>query len=175
MIIFSLRVLRKAAHLQSGRTSSSSIHPCWKLICLLTFFYLFPDTARITTFITNTPSPSYAAEGQNLTLVWTYTLDGTVGLAKFNIITDSGSELLIGKKFGPGVITVQAQYQARFRAQATNTRAELNIFAVQRSDEAPYRINVFPSGSGSLVQSVVLIVNCKYWLKQRSLSLGITN
>ena len=94
--------------------------------------------------------------------MWTYTLDGTVGLAQFNIITDSGSGLLIGKKFGPGVITVQPEYQSRFRAQATNTRAELNIFAVQRSDEATYRMNVLPTGSGSLVQLVVLIVSCKY-------------
>lgn len=108
------------------------------------------------------PSPSDAIEGQNLTLVWTYTLDGTVGLAQFHIITDSGSGLLIGKKFGPGVIIVQPEYQSRFRAQATNTRAELNIFAVQRSDEGTYRMNILPSGSGSLVQSVVLIVSCKY-------------
>jgi len=117
------------------------------------------DTARITTFITQLPSPSDRIEGQNLTRVWTYTLDGTVGLAQFHIITDSGSGLLIGKKFGPGVIIVQPEYQSRFRAQATNTRAELNIFAVQRSDEATYRMNILPSGSGSLVQSVVLIVS----------------
>lgn len=94
--------------------------------------------------------------------MWIYTLDGTVGFAQFSIITDSGSELLIGKRFGPGVITVEPEYQSRFRAQATNTRAELNIFAVQRSDEGTYRMNVFPTGSGSLVQSVVLIVSCKY-------------
>ena len=94
--------------------------------------------------------------------MWTYTLDGTVGLAQFNIITDSGSGLLIGQTFGPGMITVRPEYQSRFKAQVTNTRAELNIFAVQRSDEATYRMNVFPSGSGSLVQSVVLIVICKY-------------
>ena len=100
--------------------------------------------------------------GQSFTLQWTYTLDGTVGFASFSIITSSGRELLIGKKFGPGVITVQPEYQARFRAQATNTRAELNILAVQRSDETRYRMNVIPTGSGSLIQSVVVIVKCKY-------------
>lgn len=108
------------------------------------------------------PSPSDVIEGQNLTLVWTYTLDGTVGIARFHIITESRSELLIGKKFGPGVMIVQPEYQSRFRAQATNTRAELGISPVQRSDEATYTMNVIPIGSGSLAQSVVLIVSCKY-------------
>ena len=125
-------------------------------------FLFFPGTASITAIISNPSNRSYATEGQNLTLVWTYTLDGAVALAQFNIITESGSGLLIGKRFGPGVITVEPEYQVRFRAQATDTRAELNIFAVQRSDEATYRLNVIPTGSGSLVQLVVLIVSCKY-------------
>ena len=97
----------------------------------------------------------------NLTLVWTYTLDGTVVVAQFNVITDSGRGVLIGKTIGPGVITVEPEYQARFRAQGTNTRAELNILEVQTSDEATYRMNVIPTGSGFLSQLVVVIVNCK--------------
>ena len=68
---------------------------------------------------------------------------------------------LIGKKFGPGVIRVEPEYQARFRARATKTGAELSILAVQRSDERTYRVNVVPPGAGSLVQSVDIIVNCK--------------
>ena len=124
-------------------------------------FPIFPGTASITAIISSPSNRSYATEGQNLTLVWTYTLDGTVGLAQFNIITDSGSVVLIGNTFGPGVITVEPEYQARFRAQATNTRAELNIVQVQREDEATYRMNLIPTASGSLSQLVVVIVNCK--------------
>ena len=134
------------------------------------FFYIFaalsiPETANITAFINKSPSPSYAVEGQSFTLKWTYTLDGTVGFAQFSIITSWGSESVIGQRFGPGVITVQPKYQSRFRAHATNTRAELSIIAVQRSDETVYRMNVLPTGSGSIVQLVVVIVKCKYWLK----------
>ena len=124
--------------------------------------FSFPETANITAFITTASSPSFALEGQSFTLEWTYTLDGTIGFVQISIITSSGSELLIGKKFGPGVITVQPEYQARFRAQATNTRAELKILAVQRSDETSYKINISPTGSGSLGQLVVVIVKCKY-------------
>ena len=67
----------------------------------------------------------------------------------------------MGRTFGPGVITLQPEYQTRFRAQATNTRAELNILAVQRSDETTYRVNVIATSADFLVQSVVVIVNCK--------------
>ena len=97
--------------------------------------FFFSETANITAFITNPSTPSYAVQGQSFTLEWTYTLNGTVAIAQFSIITRSGSELLIGRKFELGVITLQSEYQAQFRAQATNTRAELNILAVQRSDE----------------------------------------
>ena len=99
-------------------------------------------------------------EGQNLTLAWTYTLDGAVGSSQFTIVTGE-NESLIGKKFGPGVIRVEPEYQARFRARATKTRAELGILAVQRSDERSYRVNVVSTGADSLVQSVDIIVNCK--------------
>lgn len=117
------------------------------------------ETANITAFISNSSSPSYVVEGQNLTLVWTYTVDGTLGFSQFTVVPRSEPEKLIGKKYGPGVITVQPEYQSRFRAQATNTRAELNILAVLRSDETTYRVNFNPTGVGFLVQAVVVIVN----------------
>lgn len=126
--------------------------------------FFFPEPANVSMFITSPSTPSYAEEGKNFTLKWTYILDGTVGFAQFSI-DDDGTDILIGKKFGPGVIPVQPKYQSRFRAQVTDTRAELNILSVQRSDEKTYKLNVIPSGSGTLGQSVLLHVNCKYRLK----------
>ncbi|XP_068733582.1 fibroblast growth factor receptor 4-like [Montipora capricornis] len=55
-------------------------------------------------------------------------------------------------------MTVEPKYQERFRGQATNTRAELTILAVQRSDQGTYRIDVAPTGSGSLSDSVEVVV-----------------
>ncbi|XP_067052294.1 fibroblast growth factor receptor 2-like isoform X2 [Acropora muricata] len=117
------------------------------------------ETANITAFISSPTSPYYAVKGQSFTLEWAYTLDGIVGFARFSIITSSGGESVIGWRFGPGVITVKPKYQSRFRAHATNTRAELNFLAVHRSDETSYRVNVVPTGDGSLIQSVVVVVN----------------
>ncbi|XP_067030699.1 lachesin-like [Acropora muricata] len=117
------------------------------------------ETADITTVITKSPSPSYAVEGQNFTLEWTYTLDGSVGSAKVAIVNSDGTELLIGKKFGLGVINVEPNYQPRFRAQATDTTAKLTILAVQRSDAGTYRSNVLPTGLGSIFVTVILDVS----------------
>ena len=101
-------------------------------------------------------------EGQNVTLECTFTLNGSVGSAKVAIVNSDGTELLIGKKFGLGVITVEPNYQPRFRAQATDTRAKLTILAVQRSDAGTYRFNVLPTGVGSILVKVILDVSCKY-------------
>ncbi|XP_068686531.1 uncharacterized protein [Montipora foliosa] len=127
-------------------------------VLLVYFIYSLPLSESATTEFNAKPStPSPAAEEQNFTLEWNYTLDGTVLLAQFFNVSSSGSEL-IGRTFSPGTITVQSKYQERFRAQATNSRAELTILTVQRSDQGTYRINVIPTGSGSLSDDVEVVV-----------------
>lgn len=101
-------------------------------------------------------------EGQNFTLEWTYILDGTIRFAQIAIISLSESELIIARKLGPGITTLQPEYQARLRARATNTRTELTILALQRSDEATYKVAISPKGNGALQQLVVVTLKCKY-------------
>ena len=131
-------------------------------IGLFVFFNVSSETANITAVITKSPSPSYAVEGQNLTLEWTYTVDGSVGSAKFVIVNDDGSELVIWKSFSSGIINIKPEYQERFKAKATDTRAELTILAVQRSDEETYKLDILPTGYGSILEKVILVVNSKY-------------
>ncbi|XP_067030735.1 lachesin-like [Acropora muricata] len=126
---------------------------------IFAYILQFSETADITAVITKSPSPSYAAEGQNFTLEWTYTLDGSVGSAKFAIVRGDESELVIWKSFRSGIINFMPEYQERFRAQATDTRAELRILAVQRSDEETYKLNILPTGFGSIFEEVILVVN----------------
>ena len=97
----------------------------------------------------------------NFTLEWTYTLDGSVGFAQFFNVSVNGSEL-IGKRFGPGNITTNPKYQARFRAQVTNTRAKLTILLVERSDQSTYGVSLAPTGFGSLTDDVPVTVQCKF-------------
>ena len=120
------------------------------------------ETANITAVISKPQSPSYAVEGQTLTLEWTYTLDGSIGSAKFSIVKNGGSELVIARSFKPGMMNFKSEYQERFKLEATDTRAELRILAVQRSDEGTYRLNIEANGDGSILEEVILVVNCKY-------------
>ena len=124
-----------------------------------------PETANITGLISKPPSPSYAVEGKNFTLEWTYTLDGTLSFALFAIANADGSDLNIGSSRSPGSVTIQGQFQARFRAHVTDTRAELTILAVQRSDEEKYKINIIATSADSVSEAILLVVNSKYWLK----------
>lgn len=132
------------------------------LIGLFVFFNVSSETANITAVITKPPTPSYAVEGQNLNLDWTYTVDGSVGSAKFAFVNDDGSELVFWKSFSPGIGNMKPQYQERFKAKATDTRAELRILSVQRSDEETYKLNILATGDGSILEEVTLVVNCKY-------------
>ncbi|XP_015774656.1 PREDICTED: limbic system-associated membrane protein-like isoform X3 [Acropora digitifera] len=117
------------------------------------------DTANITAVITKSPSPLYAVEGQNLTLEWTYTVVGSVGSAKFAVVNEDGSEFVFWKSFSPGIGNMKPQYQERFKAKATDTRAELRILSVQRSDEETYKLNILATGGGSILEEVILVVN----------------
>ena len=104
-------------------------------------------------------------EGQNIYLEWTYTLDGTVGSTKLAFVNDEGSEVVIGKRFSPGVMNITSKYQERFKGEATDTRAELTILTVQRSDEETYELDILPTRYGSITEKVTLVVYCKYILK----------
>ena len=95
--------------------------------------------------------------------MWTYTLDGSLGVVQFSKVIDNGNDF-IGVRFGLGVkVNITQKYdQARFRAQATSTRAKLMILAVQRSDQATYQLNFVSSKLTSVTDSVKVIVQCKY-------------
>ncbi|XP_068685566.1 fibroblast growth factor receptor 2-like [Montipora foliosa] len=131
------------------------------LFCMLVGILLFcPESGETATTAFNAQplTPSHAVEGDNFTLEWTYTLDGgTFVVAQFFNGTGSGADV-IGRARAPGSISVEQKYEGRFRGEATNTRAELTIIAVQRSDEGAYRMNVVPDGSGNLEDTVEIFV-----------------
>ena len=128
---------------------------------------LFPLPETETPRFLSTPSShSFSVEGTDLTLNWTYTLDGDlIAVGFFSVTkTDEKDEKddRIGSRVGPGKINSTQKYEARFRAQAGNNRAELKILAVQLSDEATYKLTVV-SGSGKFISnSTKVIVYCKY-------------
>ncbi|XP_067029803.1 protein CEPU-1-like isoform X1 [Acropora muricata] len=116
------------------------------------------EAANYTANLSKPQSPLYAVEGQNLTLRWNYALDGPMGSVKFAIVNDDGSESVIWTSFGHG-INIKPENEARFQATVTDTRTELSILGVERSDEKTYILNILPHGDGSVYEEMTLVVN----------------
>ena len=126
---------------------------------------LFPSPETATPVFLGTPAnPSCAVEGKEFTLEWNYALDGSLNAVQFSIVT-GGRVDSIGSRIGAGEINSTQKYKARFRAQATSTRAELVIQAVQLSDEATFELTVVSSSGTFISNSAKVIVHCKYCLK----------
>lgn len=123
---------------------------------------MFPSPETATTAFLFTPAnPSYAVEGKDFTLKWNYTLDGNLNAVSFSNVTGSGYDT-IGSRVGAGKINSAQKYEARFRAQATNNRAELKILAVQLSDEGTYKLAVVSSTPTFISNEAKVIVQCEY-------------
>ena len=120
--------------------------------------------AATTQFILPTPlDPSYVEELQKITLVWNYTLDGSVDIASFTRDTGGGDEEIARKKSGNTILRPGFP-SGRFSADASETQAWLKITRVQKSDQGMYGINLTPTGIGFLQNKVDVIVRCEYSL-----------
>lgn len=89
-------------------------------------------------------------------------MGGTLNTVQFSNGTGSRKDpIAIG--FRPGKINSTQKYEARFKAEATTTRAELRILAVQLSDEATYQFDLISRDpTGTIADDVKVIVQCKY-------------
>ena len=124
---------------------------------------LFPSPETGTRgFLSTPPNPSYAGEGENLTLAWNYTLDASLRAVQFSRGVTGVNITYIGHGKSTGEMNMTSKYQARFRGQAGSTRAELTILTVQSSDEATYHLNVVSNHPTFIFHDVDVIVHCKY-------------
>ena len=120
--------------------------------------------AATTQFILPTPlDPSYVEELQEITLVWNYTLDGTLSIVSFTRDTGGGDEEIARKQSGNTILRPGFP-SGRFSADASETQAWLKITRVQKSDQGIYGINLSPTGIGFLQNKVDVIVKCEYSL-----------
>ena len=120
--------------------------------------------AATTQFILPAPlDPSYVEELQEITLVWNYTLDGTVNTASFTRDTGGGDEEIARKQSGNTILRPGFQ-SGRFSADASDTQAWLKITRVQKSDQGMYGITLLATPTGFLQDKVYLFVRCEYLL-----------
>ena len=120
--------------------------------------------AATSQFILPTPlDPSYVEELQEITLVWNYTLYGSVDRASFTRDTGGGDEEIARKQSGNTILRPGFQ-SGRFSVDASDTQAWLKITRVQKSDQGMYGITVVPTGIGVLQNEVYVFVRCEYSL-----------
>ena len=114
-----------------------------------------------TDFVQPLPTtPSFVEELHDITLVWNYTLDGTVSLASFLRNTGGGIEEIARKQ--TGMTTVSPSFEGRFSANISNIQAWLKIVRVQRSDDGKYEFELSSSIIGNrLRHEVTVVVKCK--------------
>ena len=129
---------------------------------------IFCLEAAVTTLTVTPPDPSFATETRDFTLVWEYTLDGSVGFAQFLNITGGGSGEVIARLLS-GSVTVDPKYKGRFTVVITESQASLTIRGVQSSDQGKYQFSLAPTGSGNILDEVEVIVvgntNSFLWMK----------
>ena len=103
-------------------------------------------------------NPTLVREWDNITLKWNYTIDGSIGQAQLTNATD---DTAIAAKFGDGDSTLAAEYQERFKADISNTLAQLTILTVQSSDSGRYKFTFTSTKVVTISDEVELKVQCK--------------
>lgn len=117
--------------------------------------------AAVTTLKVRPPDPSFATETNDFTLVWEYTLEGSVLFAQFLNITGGGSGERIARQLLGRSVNVEPKYQDRFTVVITDSQASLKIRGVQRPDQGKYQFTLSSTGSGNILDDVEVIVQGK--------------
>ena len=122
-------------------------------------WFTFSEPA-VTAFGSLKPSNlTFVIEWENVTLKWNYTIDGSIGQAQF--LNTANDDSTIAAKFGDGDVNVASSYQEQFRADISNTLAQLTILTVQRSDSGRYKFLLTSTKLDTISHEVELKVQCK--------------
>ena len=113
-------------------------------------------------FIAVPSNPSTVLEGQNLTVQWSYNLDGqTHAFTSISNVT-GGSGKFVATRSGSSKGIITGGYENQFEASMSDTEAVLTILAVPRSvNEETYRLSITTT-SNSLTSEVEISVLCEY-------------
>ena len=106
-------------------------------------------------------------EYDNITLQWTYTLDGSP-LDDVEVIFTSDSPSLSAQRVARyrsgGTTQVANDFQDRFVFSLTDSQSTMTILRSQRSDSGTFKLTVVPNDFGAITieDSVKISVKCKY-------------
>ena len=114
------------------------------------------------TFTATPQNPFYVLEGNNITFVWQYNLDGPFGDVLLQFLDSSPSRTIVDKyDIDVDAVVPESVYQGRIRENINATRAEITIFALQRSESGEYEIDVVTSKRRRIRNRLTVQVQCK--------------
>ena len=118
-------------------------------------------------FISQPSNPSTVLEGQNLTLHWSYNLDGQSNeIARISNDT-GGSGTTVVRKSGSSDAIVSAGYENQFLASISDTEAILTILVVPRSGSGEkYSLVILTTNNilNSVIVEISVLCEYKSWL-----------
>ena len=127
------------------------------------FFFFCKEQAL--SFISTPSSPLYPVENDNITLQWTYTLDGNP-LDQVEVIftPELLSAVRVARYRSGGTTQVASEVQDRFVFDLTDSQSTMTILRSQRSDSGTYELRVSPDvlNEASIDNAVKVSVKCKY-------------
>ena len=119
-------------------------------------------------FTAEPPNPFTVVEGNNISLEWSYNLDGSIRRVEFQETTSSPSVLILevgsaGQYPVPQTPDVfEDSYNGRLQANVTATETSITILGANRTvDSKDYELDIFV-GSTRITSVVTISVKCKY-------------
>ena len=137
------------------------IFPNWlkDLCCLHNFSVYFVEL--LPTFTETPPNPFYVLEGNNITFVWQYNLDGVFERVLFRFSSSPSRNIVFKKQLNVNATVPESFYQGRIQENINATRAEITIFTLQRSESGEYEIEVIDKTFDPARDKMTVQVQCE--------------
>ena len=119
---------------------------------------LYTVTEAVPSFTEEPSNPSRVEEGDNITLRWTYNIDGTFRDSVFTSIR-TGSTIALKDSSG---LAVAAEFSDHVQVIISDSEAALTLLHVNRSDDGDYQYFIRNTDLRSTTSVVNVFVLCKY-------------
>ena len=94
--------------------------------------------------------------------MWQYNFDGTFDRVVFRFVSSSPSRTIVIKRdINLDAAVPEGVYQGRIQENINTIRAEITIFALQRSESGEYEIEVTDSTFDPIIDKMTVQVQCK--------------
>ena len=139
------------------KTSLNSLFTHLRIEDVLVFTFVYLTAVDAVPSFTEEPSnPSHVDEGLNITLRWTYDIDGTFRDSRFFLVTGE----TIALKDGSG-LTVASEFSDRVQVFISDSEATLTLLHVNRSDDRGYQYVIQNTNLRTASSVVNVFVQCK--------------